>query len=586
MKKTIYIIALAIGLIATTQTALAQGPNGSGTYYRAANGTQGQALKTALYNIIKEPNVKAYSSLNDYYEKTDARADGKLWDMYSNITNYTFNKTGGNSSEGAGWNKEHSVPQSWFGEASPMKSDIVHVIPTDAFVNNMRSNYPFGETSNPTKTSANGFSKLGKCTTPGYSGTVFEPNDEYKGDFARIYFYMATCYENRMSSFTQSAGSNCFDGSKYPCFKSWFITMLLRWAEQDPVSQKEIDRNNAAAKIQGNRNPFVDYPKLEQYIWGSSQNKTFSYDNYGGVDPIYLPDIPTAIAATNITSNSFTANWIDSDNSETYTIELRMTQNNVTEDHTVMTETFAKCDGSGSTASTDCDKFMDNEGWTGSGLFPDNGKLRMASGKASSTLTSPLLSNPDGHVIVKFKESVYSKDATTITVKLIDKNGTDIQSKAVTADGSLHTIEFSNIQTDYKISFTSPSGQRYYMESIEIIAGGGAASQTKTLEGIEGCEYTFNELSADYTYSYKVKGVNKDGESDWSNSIEVTLQTSGLAGDSNEDGLVDVSDITTTASYILGQTPAKFNFSNADVDKDNEITVADITGTAGIILGK
>ena len=583
---TIKRILSLVALLAATGLAIAQGPNNSGTYYRNANGTKGQALKTALHNIIKEPNVKGYSSLNDYYDKTDARADGKLWDMYSNITNYSFSKTGGNATEGAGWNKEHSVPQSWFGEASPMKSDIFHVVPTDAFVNNMRGNYPFGETNNPTKTSANGFSKLGKCSTPGYSDTVFEPNDEYKGDFARIYFYMATCYENRMSSFTQSAGSNCFDGTKYPSFKSWFITMLLRWAENDPVSQKEIDRNNAAAKIQGNRNPFVDYPKLEQYIWGTSQNKTFSYDNYGGIDPIYLPEVPTAIAATNITGNSFTANWIESDNSETYTIELRMTQNNVSEDHTVMTETFKKCSGSGSAASTDCDKFMDNAGWTGSGLFPDNGKLRMASGKAASTLTSPLLTNPNGHVIVKFKESVYNKDNTTITVKLIDKNGTDLQSKSVTADGILHTVEFSNIQSDYKVSFTSPSGQRYYMESIEIIAGGGAASQTRTLEGIEGCKYNFTGLSADYTYIYKVKGVNKDGSSDWSNAIEVRLQAGGLLGDANEDGAVDVGDITCIASHILGQAPEKFNFSNADVDKDNAITVADITGTAGIILGK
>lgn len=580
---TIKRIFTLVALLAATGLAIAQGPNNSGTYYRNASGTKGSALKTALYEIINKHTTIGYSSLGDYYNKTDARADGKLWDMYSNITNYSFSNNGGNSTEGAGWNKEHSVPQSWFGEASPMKSDIFHVVPTDAFINNMRGNYPYGEVGTPTKTSKNGFSKLGKCVTPGYSGTVFEPNDEYKGDFARIYFYMATCYENRMSSFTQSAGNTCFDGTKYPCFKSWFITMLLRWAENDPVSQKEIDRNNAAAKVQGNRNPFVDYPKLEQYIWGTNQDKVFSYDNYSGVTPIVLPDVPTAIAATGITSDGFKANWIESANADTYTIELRMTQNSVSEDKTVMTETFANCTGSGSAEDNGC-KYMDNAGWTGSGLFPDNKKLRMASGKKASELTSPLLANPNGHVIVKFTESTYNKDATTITVKLLDANGEAVQSKSVTSDGTTHTVQFDNVKSDYKISFTSPSGQRYYMMGIEIVAGGGAATQTRTIEGLEGNAYIFTGLSAEYNYAYRVKAVNKDGESAWSNYIEVMLSSDTLLGDANKDGVVDVADITAIAAYILGFSPSPFSMTNADVDSDGAITIADITGTAGIIL--
>ncbi|MDQ9814329.1 endonuclease, partial [Acinetobacter pittii] len=75
-----------------------------------------------------------------------------------------------------------------------------------------RSNYPFGENNGETYKSKNGFSKLGKCTTPGYSGTVFEPNDEYKGDFARTYFYMATAYEDRIAGWN----SSMLAGNKYP----------------------------------------------------------------------------------------------------------------------------------------------------------------------------------------------------------------------------------------------------------------------------------------------------------------------------------------------------------------------------------
>jgi endonuclease I len=211
--------------------------------------------------------------------------------MYSNVTNYVpggSDEGGTYSKEGDCYNREHSFPQSWFGESAPMKSDLFHVYPTDGYVNNRRSNYPFGETSGDTYKSANGFSKVGSCTYPGYTGTVFEPNDEYKGDLARVYFYMATCYEayktnagkERSPLDWDKSDKTMLDGTIYPFFKEWAIKMLLRWAIEDPVSEKEINRNAAIFGRQKNRNPFVDYPGLEQYIWGSSTDVAFSYDNY------------------------------------------------------------------------------------------------------------------------------------------------------------------------------------------------------------------------------------------------------------------------------------------------------------------
>lgn len=278
-KKTISVMALLMLVL----QLFAQGPNNSGTYYQAANGRKGAALKTALYTIISKHTTISYDGLLTYYKQTDRRADGKVWDMYSNTTNYSFTDNNGSyKKEGDIYNREHSVPQSWFGKASPMKSDIVHVVPTDGYVNGRRSNFPFGETKNPTYTSNNGFSKLGPCSVEGYSGTVFEPNDEYKGDFARIYFYMATCYENKIASWNQAA---VFAGNAYPAYKAWFIKMLLRWAKEDPVSQKEIDRNNAVYGCQHNRNPYVDYPGLEQYVWGDKQDVAFSYDHYDSANP-------------------------------------------------------------------------------------------------------------------------------------------------------------------------------------------------------------------------------------------------------------------------------------------------------------
>lgn len=277
----------AAAMILFAVCSWAQGPNNSGTYYSKADAKKGSALKTALAEIIGNPQVTSYDGLIKAYQTTDRRSDGKVWDMYSCTTNFSFSDNTGNyKKEGDMYNREHSFPKSWFGgKVSPMYSDIVHVVPCDGYVNNRRGNNPFGETDGETYQSNKGFSKLGKCTFPGYNGTVFEPNDEYKGDFARIYFYMVTCYESKVSGWN----SEMLSGNKYPAFKDWALNLLLKWAKEDPVSQKEIDRNNAAYGIQKNRNPYVDYPGLEQYVWGDKKNVAFSYDNYDKPTVIELP---------------------------------------------------------------------------------------------------------------------------------------------------------------------------------------------------------------------------------------------------------------------------------------------------------
>ena len=284
MKKR---INLSLALVLVAYNLFAQGPNGSGTYYKTADGTSGSALKTALSSIIYTHTALSYNALWDAFKTTDRRSDGKVWDMYSNITNYVM---GGSAQgvnykkEGDSYNREHSFPKSWFKEAKPMYTDLQHIVPTDGYVNNRRSNYPFGETNGERYSSNGGFSKLGASTTTGYSDIVFEPADEYKGDFARIYFYMVTCYENKLSGWS----CDMIDKTKYPAFKTWALNMLLRWAENDPVSQKEVDRNNAVYKLQKNRNPFIDYPGLEQYIWGSKKTEVFDYDDYKGTSGINI----------------------------------------------------------------------------------------------------------------------------------------------------------------------------------------------------------------------------------------------------------------------------------------------------------
>jgi len=201
----------------------------------------------------------------------DAKAKGKVWDMYSDIPGGTpayvyqffINQCSGSyNSEGDCYNREHSFPKSWFNDQAPMYTDLFHIYPTDGWVNNKRENYPFSVTGSPTWTSTNG-SKLGASSYSGYTGVVFEPVNGYKGDFARTYFYMAVRYYNEDAGWP---GSDMVTGSQP---KEWARRMLMEWHNSDPVSQKEINRNEAVYALQGNRNPFIDNPLYAEKIWGS-----------------------------------------------------------------------------------------------------------------------------------------------------------------------------------------------------------------------------------------------------------------------------------------------------------------------------
>ena len=276
-------------------------------YYQNADGQMGAALKTAMSGIVYNRTEKTYNYLWTAFQTTDLRSDGKIWDMYSNITNYEPSSKGETySAEGDCYNREHSFPKSWFGgEVTPMFTDLHHIYPVDGYINGRRSNNPYGETNGNTYKSANDFSKLGACTYPGYTGTVFEPADEYKGDFARTYFYMVTCYEEKLHDWYTNFGpttevDDVLDGTTYPAFTTWQLNMLMNWAKNDPVSEKEIARNNAVYAIQNNRNPFIDYPGLEEYVWGSMTTTAFSYDNY--VRPVYKQDVVMSFSPAEATA--------------------------------------------------------------------------------------------------------------------------------------------------------------------------------------------------------------------------------------------------------------------------------------------
>ncbi len=275
MKKYLLI---ALALLAQLSFAnviegVASIPDG---YYDGVNGKKGadnilNALQTC---ISKNYNEIIYSALEDHYLNTDFYAD-TLWDMYSTCR---FTMAEANKAQKAvcdGWNKEHVCCQSWLG-SGPMVSDMFNVYPTDARVNNLRSNYPYGVVGTNKGISGDpdhhALGKLGTSALTGAgSNTVYEPDDRYKGDFARTFFYMVARYRNNILN--SGNGSAMFSSSPTN-LTSYSLSFLLSWHRNDPVSQKEIDRNQGVYGEQNNRNPFIDYPDLVEYIWGTKVGQT------------------------------------------------------------------------------------------------------------------------------------------------------------------------------------------------------------------------------------------------------------------------------------------------------------------------
>ena len=301
--KHFYTLLITIGI---ANLSLAQVP---ANYYDSANGLSGYTLKTELRDIITNGhNDQGYGALYTGYETTHSdniaeagyENDNTVLLFYTENPNgndpYTYNhgqdQCGNYNAEGVCHNREHLVPQSTFNSASPMQNDIHHVIPSDGFTNGQRGSLPFGTVGSANWTSQNG-SKRGSSTVAGYSGTVFEPIDEFKGDVARALLYFAVRYQDNVDSY----GWSMFNGTEDQVFQNWAIDMLLDWHYNvDPVDAREIQRNDAAYNFQGNANPFVNHPEYANLIWNPNP------DNQA-------PSDPTNLMASNPSDNSIDLSW-------------------------------------------------------------------------------------------------------------------------------------------------------------------------------------------------------------------------------------------------------------------------------------
>jgi len=291
--------------------------NSNGGYYDVVNGETCAELKTVLHNLIKGHVEYSYGNLWTIYQTTDNRINDAgtetiVWDMYSdnptaseNEFTFVAEQCGTYSTEGDCYNREHSFPKSWWGGSTSVAqyTDLFTVVPVDGWINGLRNNNPYGvvQVGAESRITDNG-SKLGPSafSIPGYGGNVFEPIDAYKGDLARNYFYMLTRYENEIAGWENNTVESdaVLDGMAYPGAEEWVINMLVDWHNSDPVSQKEIDRNDAVFSYQTNRNPFIDHPEYVAMIWQTCS---------GG--DTESPTTPSNLTASNTTETTTDLSW-------------------------------------------------------------------------------------------------------------------------------------------------------------------------------------------------------------------------------------------------------------------------------------
>lgn len=250
----------------------------------AYNSNSGSAMLTALRNITASGTSGSYSQLWTTYKNAFVKDNGKMFDYYSSYSNFTpgTDQAGSYSNEGDVYNREHSIPKSWWNQSGDPQTgtqgtDPFFVVPTDGYVNNKRSNYPMGMVASASYTSQNGFSKLGTAVSSwGYtSSVVFEPDDSVKGDFARMHFYVIAKYSSSYN-WTNGYGGSTFSGSasKNYGLTDYAVKLFSYWSHLDPVSEWESSVNEKLANIQGNRNPFIDHPEYADTLWGSVSGYT------------------------------------------------------------------------------------------------------------------------------------------------------------------------------------------------------------------------------------------------------------------------------------------------------------------------
>jgi endonuclease I len=601
MAKFNRFIILLAAIVSIIQIAHAAEPT---NYYKRAEGKSDEALMTALCNIIRNHTEVSYSSgLLAAFKKCDTDAQGYIIDIYSNCR-YKPSDNGSTAKHmGEGYNREHSFPRSWFnGEVAPMNTDVFHIYPTDIHVNSQRSNYPYGVCANGERLSYGSYvakGKLGKSTYPGYGGIVFEPDDEYKGDLARTYFYMATCYKQELPSWPGSANL-AYSTNKYKAFSTWTIKMLMEWNRLDPVSEKEIKRNEAVYGIQKNRNPFIDHPELAEHIWGDLQGKPWPQGS----------DIEPAAISQPASGSTFDMGSTDVGTQLTYTINVKATS--LTTGLSMTTsdkENFYASRNSFSASEA-------NEGtsFTITFLARQEGEYRntitLGNSEASTTFTVTATALPQGQQPdpQELGDSIMEDWEGCSTGGYFDDHTTvqghtwkwDFDDAGIWSDNLRHgeltcrlgKTSSSSIAMAQDVAGTSAIAfwaGSYNSDEDATLRVEYSTDQGSTWQAIGTVTTTrgilqYHRLAADVPGSVRFRIAQTTGSR--VNVDDITLFAQApIIGDVNGDKEVNIADINTLIDIILAVNPIdEATLRRADVNKDDEINVADINAVINLIL--
>lgn len=572
-------LSLAIGF--------AQGPNNTGTYYKAANGKSAAALKTALCGVINgKYNGESFQQISygsgylngvwGAFQTTDVLPNGTtIRDRYSSISHYTVGEDQGSSSgteATGGYNREHSFPKSWFGgsTAAGPGTDLHHIYPTDVYVNNMRQNLPFGPNNGETNHSAGYYSKVGECTYPGSDGVrCFEPDDEWKGDFARTYFYMVTCYENSLVSWG-NAGST-INGTTYPSFTTWSLNMLLEWSRNDPVSDIEVARNEAVCAIQHNRNPFIDYPGLEEYIWGTKTSESFDYTMGGSGETPTTVSTPTFSPAggTYATAQTVTISCATSGATIYYTTN-----------GTTPSEASTKYNAAINISETTTLKAIAIKDGTESSVAEATYMINTGGGEPVSVEYEATFNFPENNYGMKelsssSSSSEYNPNPTTIT--------SDGVSLTMAGDNSsrywMNTNGTYELRVYKACTMTISAPDNGKITKI-VFAGSTISNILNNGKSLSNGTWTGKESSVVFTFNANQR----------INTIKITYEVEAtepevLLGDVNNDGAVTIADVTALVNVLLGKG-SSYNLDAADVNEDTDVTIADVVALVKMILTK
>ena len=554
-------------------------------YAKSLQGKKKSELKTAIHQLIGSPKTLSYGSgvnntCGGFYSTDRNSETNDCINRYSARKFYFGNK----GTSISGMNIEHSFPKSWWGgsENNSAYKDLYNLYPSDESANSSKSNYPMGIVTT-VKSEEEGYDKVGKGTIDGVSGrNCWEPGDQYKGDFARAYMYMATSYQNL--TWTGTEGLQQLENNTWPTLKQWAYTLYLTWLISDPVDDLEIDRNNAVSAIQGNRNLFVDFPYLAEYVWGDSINVAFNpytsvttaeddarYTGHATVvvaKPAFSPDggsysSAQTVAITCPTPNVTIYYTLDGSSPTTsgirYTAPLTISEsttlkavainasgimsNVATAIYTIYTtspdfvETFDLCNGtggndgkfSGSVASA---TFMpDNDGWTATNKYGGDKCARFGNSSSAGVVTTPEFS-VNGTSTFSFRAAAWVGDGTALTLT-VSGNATLSQTSLTMKAGEWTTYTLTLTGSgNVKIKFT-PS-KRFFLDDV-------------------------------YVHAQKVPG------------------------DVNKDGQLTIDDVMALADIILGIIPSDstdYDMEAADFNNDGQTSIADVTKLLNTILKK